>query len=164
MLKVITFKCWWATALHSAVGTDAIFAIEFTRLLKYMFRSFGVYAKPSQTFNLRPAGGLLKTPFRFFSRLSKKRRRCAPPFLAHLIIHPFRTCCENFRPRSRKVRSPCHVKWPHLIKSLNVPQRYTDQTIALKLSAIDTSNSVYKMHIPAFLHQWLRSGQFVTSP
>ena len=25
-------------------------------------------------------------------------------------IHLFRTCCENFRPRSRKVRSPGHVK------------------------------------------------------
>ena len=51
-----------------------------------------------------------------------------PPirFLAHLIIHLFRTCCENVRPRSRKVRSPGHVKWPHLIKSLNVRQRYTD--------------------------------------
>ena len=43
---------------------------------------------------------------------------CEPPlqFLAKLIIHLFRICCENFRPRSRKVRSPGHVKWPHLIK------------------------------------------------
>ena len=56
-------------------------------------------------------GGMLRPPLRF---------------LAHLIIHLFRTCCENFRPRSRKVRSPNHVKWPHLIKSLNVLQRYTD--------------------------------------
>ena len=40
----------------------------------------------------------------------KLMRRAAPPFLAHLIIHLFRTCCENFKPRSRKVRSPGYVK------------------------------------------------------
>ena len=54
-------------------------------------------------------GGVVETPLRFF-QIVQKRRRAAPPFLAHLIIHLFRTCCENFRPRSRKVRSPSHVK------------------------------------------------------
>ena len=66
-----------------------------------------------------------------FFQIVQKRQRAAPPFLAHLIIHLFRTCCENFRPSTRKVRSPGHVKWPHLIKSLNVRQRYTDWTVAL---------------------------------
>ena len=91
--------------------------------------------------------GVLRTPLRFFQIV-------APPFLAHLITHLFRTYCENFRPRSRKVRSPDHVKWPHLTKSLNVRQRYTDWTNALKLSAIAINNSVYKMNISEFRYRW----------
>ena len=61
--------------------------------------------------------------------------------------------CENFRSRSRKVMSPSHVRWPHLIKSLNDRQSYTDWTIALKFSVVDTSNSVYKIYISEF---WFR--------
>ena len=107
-------------------------------------------------FNLRPAGGGLLRPLSVFSRLSKKTaaRSATVFFLAHLIIHLFRTCCENFRPRSRKVRSPDHVKWPHLIQSLNVRQSYTDWPIALKLSAIDTSNSVDKMFTSELRYRW----------
>ena len=40
--------------------------------------------------------------------------------LLHLFIHLFRTCCE----RSFKVRSPGHVKWPHLRKSWNARYSY----------------------------------------
>ena len=49
--------------------------------------------------------------------------------------HLFCTC-ENFRPRSLKVRSPGHLKWPHLRKSLSACHIYTDWMIALKPSAI----------------------------
>ena len=58
--------------------------------------------------------------------------------------------------RSRQVTSP------H--KSLNARQSYTDWKIALKLSAIDTRNSVYKMFVSEFLYWWHKDGQvnFVT--
>ena len=57
-------------------------------------------------------------------------------FLAHLITHFFRTC-ENFRVRSLNIRSPGHVKWPHLRKSWNARHSYTEWLITLKLSAND---------------------------
>ena len=44
-------------------------------------------------------GGRLDAPWGF-SRISH-----APPFLAHLIMHLFRTLCENFRCMSSQVRS-----------------------------------------------------------
>ena len=49
------------------------------------------------------AGYLPPTP-KFLQMLKKKHL-----FLAHLFIHLFYTCCENFRPRSLKVRLPGHV-------------------------------------------------------
>ena len=57
-------------------------------------------------------------------------------------VHLFRTCFENFRPRSLKVRSPDHVKWPHLRKSLNARHSCTKAPINLKLSAIDSCDSI----------------------
>ena len=66
-------------------------------------------------------GGLLRTtPRRFFFQIARKQERVAPSFSEHLFIHSFHICSENFRPRSLKVRSPAHVKWPHLTKSLYV--------------------------------------------
>ena len=49
-------------------------------------------------------------PTPFFFQIARKRQRAALQVLAHLMIHLFRICCRNFRPRSRKVRSPVHVK------------------------------------------------------
>ena len=49
-------------------------------------------------------GGAFGRPLRFFANISQ-RRRGAPPFLAHLIMHLFRTLCENFRRMSSQVRS-----------------------------------------------------------
>ena len=83
------------------------------------------------------------SPSGFFFQIAGKRLRLAPPL--HRFIHLFRICCENFRPRSLKVRSPGYVKWPYLIKSLNVCHSYANWMNALKLSAIDTNDSVYKM-------------------
>ena len=70
---------------------------------------------------------------------------CSYIFSAHVI--------KNW-PRSLKVRSPGHVKWPHLRKSLNARQSYTDLPIALKLLAINIPNNIYKMYIWEFLYQW----------
>ena len=109
-------------------------------------------------------GGCLNTPPCGFSRISQKRRRGAPPFLVHLIIHQFYTCCENFRPRSFKVRSPGHLKWPHLIKSFNVCHSYTEWPIALKLSAIAKSNSMYKMYISEFWYRWPKVRSILRPP
>ena len=66
--------------------------------------------------------------------------------------------CHIHKVTTTKCTDPGHArsghKWPHLIKSLNVRQRYTDWTIALKLSAIATSNSVYKTYILEFRYRW----------
>ena len=70
-----------------------------------------------------------------------------------MFLHFFCTR-KNYRPRSPKVRSPGQVKWPHLMKSLNARQRYTDWTIALKLSAIDIHTSIYETYISEFWYRW----------
>ena len=57
-----------------------------------------------------------------FSQLFQERRH-----LWHLFVHMFRTC-ENFRPRSLKVRSPGHVKWP---QSLNF-KRMISVTVSIR--------------------------------
>ena len=68
--------------------------------------SWGIqYTDTFLTFALMRGG--VKIPLRFFSDCQKT---AAAPFLARLIIHLFHICCENFRPRPRKVRAPCHVK------------------------------------------------------
>ena len=79
-------------------------------------------------------------------------------FLLHLLIHLFCTCLK-FIPRSLKVRSPGHVKWRYLRKSLNVCHRYTKWLIVLKLSVIDMNNNMYKMCILIFDFHDRRSGQ-----
>ena len=111
--------------------------------------------------NLRPEGGLIEnspSPAISFFSICQKTAARAPLFLAHLNIHLFRIDCKNLRRRSRKVRSPGHVKWPHIIKSLNARQSYNDRTVALKLSAIDT------VSIKCIAHNFdiddLRSSQF----
>ena len=79
----------------------------------------------------------------------------------------FRICCENCRPMSLKVRLPGHVKWPHLIKRLNARHSYAKWTIALKLSAIVTSNSIYKMFyspIPEFWYSWFKTRSILWPP
>ena len=62
-------------------------------------------------------GRCLNTPQGFRRYL---KRRGAPPCMADMSIHLFRTCCENFRPRSLslKVRSPGHVKGLHFRKKV----------------------------------------------
>ena len=108
-------------------------------------------------FDLHPrrAGGCLNTPPPSgFSQIVGKRRRGAPPFLAQLFIHLFRTLCENFGPRSLKVRSPGHVKCPHLRKTLNVRHSYTEWPITLKLSAMDIRTSIYETYISEFWYRW----------
>ena len=81
-----------------------------------------------------PGGGGLNTPFRFFVDISKTA-----------ALHFFRTR-ENFRPRSLKVRSPGHVKWPYLRK-MNVCHSYAEWPITSNLSAIDIRNSRYLWNV-----------------
>ena len=81
-------------------------------------------------------------------QIVRRQRRAAPPFLAQLI----HTLSYIFSAHVVKLLDPDHarsgyVKWPHLIKSLNAGQSYTDWTIALKLSAIDIRTSVYETYI-----------------
>ena len=97
--------------------------------------------------------GAIESPPPVFSDC-RKGRRVAPRFLTHLFTHLWRICCENFRPRSLNVKSPGHVKWPYLTKSLNVPHSFTDWTIAVHLSVIDTRTSICKIVISKFL-SWL---------
>ena len=49
-----------------------------------------------------------------------------------------------------QVTRSCQVTSPN---SLNARHGYTDWTMALKLSAVDTSSIIYKMHISKFLHR-----------
>ena len=79
------------------------------------------------------------TPQVFRRYLTKVTAEC------HRFWHFFsRIRCENLRSRSLKVRSPDHVKWPHLRKSLNARHSYTNWSIALNLSTINIRNSIYK--------------------
>ena len=98
-------------------------------------------AEVSRTIHVTRAGpGNVWTPLRF---------------LGDLFMHPFLTCCENFKPKSLKVRLSGHIKWPHLRKRLNGRHSY-NWPIALKLSAIDMSNSFYKVYASEFWYRWAR--------
>ena len=77
-----------------------------------------------------------------------------PSLLECLFIRLFRTCYKNFRPRSHKVRSPGHVKWPHLRKRLNARPSYTEWRVTWKLLGIDVRNSIYNMHISEHWYRW----------
>ena len=82
---------------------------SYLKLIKiHIFRRWPV------TFNPRRAGGgaILRSHPQVFHKYLKNgsaKRRC---FSYTCSAHLFRTCCENFRPRSLTVRSLGHVKWP----------------------------------------------------
>ena len=94
-------------------------------------------------FNLRRTGGVW-TPTSGFSQISQKTAVPAPPFLVRLFTQLFRTLCENFRPRSLKVKSPGHVSdltsekvWMLIISTLNYwslwyLQRLASVTVSIK--------------------------------
>ena len=76
--------------------------------------------------------GAFKRPPPFFPDCQKTAARSATVFgTAYHYFFP------HMLWKFHKVRSPGHVKWPHLIKSYIGCQSYTDWTIALKHSAID---------------------------
>ena len=92
----------------------------------------------------------------FGSSLNAAMLAQSAAILSHLFMHLFRTCCENFRPRSLKVRSPGHVKRHHLRKvwmlvivTLNDWSHLNFQ----RLIAL-TANSIYKMFISEFWYRW----------
>ena len=79
---------------------------KITRYPKWLIKiSKCWYFNPNNPLTFAQLG---RTTLRLF-RLSKN----GAAFSAHLVIHLFHTCCENFRPGLRKARSPGHVKWPH---------------------------------------------------
>ena len=100
--------------------------------------------------NPRRAGSVCDTPsLSFFFRRSLK----AAAQGAAVFGTPVHTCfpqCENFRPRSLKVRSPANSR-PHLRKSLNTRHSYTELPVTLKLKDIDMCNSSRK--ISEFLYR-----------
>ena len=90
-------------------------------------------------------GGVFGHPLRFFADIWKTTA------LGTSVHTSFP---HNFRPKSLKVRSLGHVKWPRLTKSFNPRHSYTEWLIPLKLSVIDIRNSVYKIYISEFWYQW----------
>ena len=104
---------------------------------------------------------LLRAPTSTVSfQIISKRCCVAPTFLTHLYMHPFRICWPNYRPSSFEVKSPGHVKWPHLIKSLNARHSYTGSTISWNFQQLirvplSIECSSYKLYIGN-----LRPGQF----
>ena len=82
-------------------------------------------------------------------------------FLVRLFIYLLRTLCENFIPRSLKVRSPGHVKWPHLRKGLNARHSYTEWPMTLTLSAIDIRNGINETYISEFWYRWPKVRSFL---
>ena len=70
-------------------------------------------------------GVFYASPQVFLKYLKKAVQHTALLFLVYLFIHPFCTS-ENFRPRSLKIRSTGHIKWPHLRKSLNAHHSHTE--------------------------------------
>ena len=93
----------------------------------------------------RRAGGHFYASPSGFSRISHQRAR--HPFLVYLFMPLFRISRKKNQTRSPKVRSPGHLKWPHLWKSSNARHGYTECLITLKLSGIDIHTSMYKMYI-----------------
>ena len=87
-----------------------------------MPRSF--YLKKKKVFNPRQAGGFLTPPSGFHRYLKKQTAALRAAILGYVLIHLFHTLCENFRPRSLKVRLPGYVKWLHLRKTLNARHRF----------------------------------------
>ena len=101
----------------------------------------------------RPAGGCLNTPCGF-SRIARKRRRCAPPDFHLPYPHLFGNFCQVFDPGSCKVRSPGQVKWPHLTKNLQSRPSYSVWGKVMKLSEYDKVIGTYKMYISDFWYRW----------
>ena len=110
--------------------------------------------------NLRPdGGGLLRAPLRFFPDCQKTAARSAAVFDTpyHTFfsqrLWKFKTqVTQGPVTRSRQMTSH-HKKFEW-------SSNYTDWTIALQLSVIDTSNSFHKMMSQNFDIDGLRSGQF----
>ena len=96
---------WWHDAENSLPFIGAAqSSLAISILKKKYLKKYGLRNNP------RRAAGCLNTPPPCgFSSISQKRRRSAPPFLAYLFVHLFRTC-ENFTPcgRFHKVGSILH--------------------------------------------------------
>ena len=85
-----------------------------------------------------------------FSRIAEKRRRAAPPFFQYLLTIEFHTLCENFNPRSPKVRSPGQVKVKNGFLTLRLRSGHTRYPIGFKPSAFHKVIDTYNLYISDF--------------
>ena len=107
--------------------------------------------------NIRPDGGggevILTTPTGF-SRIAKKQRRTAPPFLhtfSYINLAPF-----------QNISTQGHLRSGHQVRSSNLTKKkylgfrryYSLWGINMKLSGVDKSISTYKTYISKFWLRW----------
>ena len=89
-----------------------------------------------------------------FSRIAEKRRRAAPPFFQYLLTIELDTLCQNFNPRSPKVRSPGQVKIKNGFPTLRPRSGHTRYPIGSKRSAFHKIIDTYNLYISDFLYLW----------
>ena len=93
-----------------------------TYLLHFILQQTMVLVKP------RRAGGCFEQPssFSFFFADISTTAGPSTDIFGTPVYTSFPHMCDNFRPRSLKVRSPGRVKFPRLRKSLNARYSYTE--------------------------------------
>ena len=87
-----------------------------------------------------------------FSRIAEKRRRAAPPFFQYLLRIELHTLCQNFNPRSPKVRSPGQVKVKNGFLTLRLRSGHTRYPIDFKPSVFHKITDTYNLYISDFLY------------
>ena len=106
-----------------------------------------------RSYNTRTGGGGAKNALPSgFSRIAEKRRRAAPPFFQYLLKIEFHTLCENFNPRSPKVRSPGQVKIKDGFLTLRLRSGHTRYPIGFKPAAFHKVIDTYNLYISDFLY------------
>ena len=123
--------------------------IPYTKLTRALLGGGGAFGRPP------PSG---------FSRLSKIRRRAAPPAFHTPYPHLFRNFCENFDPMPCEVRSPGQVKWPNYKITFQSRHGYNVSGKVMKLSEYDELISAYKTFISDFWYRWPQVRSFLRPP
>ena len=114
-----------------------------------------------QYLNTRTGGGGAKNALPSgFSRIAEKQRRAAPPFFQYLLRIELHTLCQNFNPRSPKVRSPGQVKVKNGFLNLRLRSGHTRYPIGFKPSVFHKITDTYNLYISDFHICDQRSGQF----
>ena len=95
-------------------------------------------------------GGAFERPLRFFEDSENTAAQSAAGFSPTLPPHVFRNFCENFDPRSCKIRSPGQVKWPNYKITFQSRHGYNVSGKVMKLLEYDEVISAYKTYISDF--------------